>query len=174
MKSPKWIMSEGGPLIAVERELQAFWGGICRLTVATPGAASDYDRPPEALNYIQPIDLEYGKGLIFGEGPVDTTFWQEPDRQLHIVRTIFCDPDFEVNKMMLSLDQALFENPVEQIDFTFFSGNIVIFDSADDGSYHDVKKIEANISPGEYKISTILHEPNARSCSIIHNIRKRK
>jgi hypothetical protein len=170
MAIQKWIMSEGGPLIAVERELRASWGGICRLTVPAQGAANDYDRPPQRLDYIQTIDLDRGQGLVFGEGPVDTTFFQESDQLLYIVRVIYCNLDFDLNRLMTSLDGRLFDSPIETIDFRLFSGNLSIFDSAEDGSRSDVSSIDAKVSPGLYRVDTVLYQSDEAACSIIHRM----
>ena len=168
MDDSKWIASEGGALIAVEQKLQSDWGGICRLTVPAAGASNDYQRIPEKLEYIQVIDLHSGQGLIFGEGPLDTTFWEDPDQKLFIVRTIYCDPDFDADAIMRGLDQTMFENPVERIKFAFASSRVVIFDSADDGSCSGIPYIKEDIPPGHYQITTILYEPNKRASLIIH------
>lgn len=168
----KWIMSEGGALIAVDSGLKPSWGGICKLTVPTQKAKNDYERIPERLDYIQAINLRCGEALIFGEGPLNTTIWQSHDTRFFVVRMIYCEPDFAVDDIMHNTSLMSLGKPDEEMRFEFFSDQVTIFDSADDGSRKDVDCLHADIKPGRYEILTKLCKPDDLTCFIIHKFDK--
>ena len=163
-----WIMSGGGPLIAMESKLQISWGGVLRLTVAQAAAETDYDRPPEELDYLQSIDLHDGSALIFGNGPLDTAFWQSQRGKLFIVRVIYCEPSFDFESVMRQIDRDGLCAPCEEMDFSFATGELVMFDSADDGAHTEKERVQARILPGKYKIITQTIEYANSAYLILH------
>lgn len=168
MGTLKWVASYGGPLIAMDIDLQAQWGGIFRLTVECPGAKNDYDRPPERLKYLQTIELETGRALIFGEGPLHTAFWQSAAGTIFIVRAIYCEADCNTDALLAKIDQKIFDNPCEVLDFDIFADTLVVFDSSDDGMHVDKEMISTNIRPGHYRIMTATYEPDESALFLMH------
>ena len=129
-----WIMSGGGPLIGLEARFAASWGGVSRLTVLKAGAANDYERPSEKLGFLSSVPLQVGWALVFGEGPLDTAFWRSSNGTLFVVRTEYCDPDVDIRAIMSALDEKIFENPREVLEFTFELPDVILFDSAEEGT----------------------------------------
>jgi hypothetical protein len=168
MDTLKWVASYGGPLIAMDFNLQAQWGGIFRLTVECPGAKNDYDRPPERLKYLQTIELETGRALIFGEGPLHTAFWQSAAGTIFIVRAIYCEPDCDTDALLAGMDQKTFDDPRETLDFDIFTDTLVVFDSSDDGRHVDKEIISTDIRPGHYRIVSTTYESNESTLFLLH------
>ena len=163
-----WIMSEGGPLICLEAKFAPSWGGVFRLTVSKTGAKNDYERPDNRLYFLQSIPLQVGKALIFGEGPLDTAFWHSDNDRLFIARIYYCEPDVDVDVIMRAVDESIFENPRESLEFYFGSSELIMFDSAEEGDEPDKKSVTASIEPGRYEILTQTYEPDELTALVLH------
>ncbi|MCX8254472.1 hypothetical protein RHAL1_02644 [Beijerinckiaceae bacterium RH AL1] len=174
MDKLKWVASYGGPLIAMDFNLQAQWGGIFRLTVEFPGAKNDYDRPPERLKYSQTIELETGRALIFGEGPLHTAFWQSAAGTIFIVRAIYSEADCDTDALLTKIDQRIFDDPCETLNFDIFTDTLVVFDSSDDGRHVDKEMISTNMRPGHYRINTATYEPDESTLFLLHRFDEMK
>lgn len=168
MDTLKWVASYGGPLIAKDYNLQDHWGGIFRLTVDTPGAKNDYERPPEQLKYLQIIELETGQALIFGEGPLHAAFWQSAAGTIFIVRAMYCEADCDTDGLLAKMDQRIFDDPCAILDFDIFTDTLVVFDSSDDGRHVDKEMISTSIKPGHYKIITAKYAPDESALFLLH------
>ena len=159
MSDFSWIMSEGGPLICLEEASAASWGGVQRLSVKKPGAATDYDRACDGLRkWLTSAPLEDGAALFF-QGPFDTSFWQRAqDGKLFVVRIEACEIDTNFEAVMNDLDETMFESPIENLSFTFKQSDLIMFDSAEEGNEVNKKSVRQKIGPGTYNIITSYYE----------------
>ena len=154
-----WIMSEGGALICVESDLATSWGGVFRLSVTKQGSKTDYDRACEGLpKVLTTVPLAQGAALLFHE-PFDTSFWRRPtDGKVFVIQIEACDIDTGIDMIMDSLDEGIFQNPIDVTFFEFSRGGLTMFDAAEDGRALNKKTLEIEIEPGRYMIKSCFLE----------------
>ena len=168
-----WIMSEGGPLVVLDRSLKVGWGGIFRLTMPDLEASNDYDRACRVRSYLALIPVEGGISFVIGDIPMDSCFWYSGSNDFAIAQVCFCAADFDANKTMDSFTQEIEKLvPEQSIEFEFGGGSLVMFDSSDGG---DRQPEEASIylPLGLYTISTYIFEPDSETSMVIHAFKRR-
>jgi hypothetical protein len=132
----EWIKSGGGPLVCVERELAHLWRG----TLVSGGedapalAVSDYERACQVRDYLGVANLNHGSALILGDMPLATSVWIDSSGRVGIVRLFYLDRDADVSSILGKIDDSLFNDPDETLNFEVASNQMMIFDSAASGA----------------------------------------
>ena len=171
MRGLDWVMSAGGALICIGDDYVPFWGGILRLTIDSGIKKNDYERTYGLSRYADVVPLSKGNALLFGQGPLDTSFWIDKNQTIYIIRIYFCDShadDTSFDKIMQNLDESLFERPREVLDFDVASSRLVMFDSANDGTDIDDKVVSVDIEPGRYRVLTQTYDPDPTCSLVLH------
>lgn len=167
------IESTGGPLICVERRLADQWRGIDGLSIkpntSMIGAKTDYECACCIPNrYLSVLRLANGAALILGDRPLITGVWKNPLNQVIIWRVSFADPNDDVPSLLASLTEEAFVAPLEAIEFSFGSRNIVIFDTSLPGDEAAEESASFDIVPGKYLVTTHQVRPTPRAELLLH------
>ncbi|HEY4405989.1 MAG TPA: Imm21 family immunity protein [Xanthobacteraceae bacterium] len=170
------IESLGGPLICVERRLSHQWLGIDGLSIKTDasvvGISTDYERayrrPPE---YLGVLPLTHGAALILGDRPMITGVWKNALGQVIIWRISYAEEDDDIPAMLASLAEKSFERPVESIEFSFGSPDVVTFDSSCPGDEAQPESVSFDIEPGRYQVTTHEVKPAPSTELVLHRFR---
>jgi len=85
-----------------------------------------------------------------------TGVWKNSLNQVIIWRISYADPDDDVPSLIASLDEKSFEAPLESIEFSFGSRNVVIFDTSLRGDEAQSEWVSFDIAPGRYLVTTHL------------------
>lgn len=165
------IESLGGFLICVESRLARQWRGVDGISInpdaSTKGVATDYDRACGIPNqYLCVLPLRQGAALILGERPLITGVWKNHLNQLIIWRISYADPDDDVPSLLASLNEKSFGAPLESIEFSFGSRNVVIFDTAFPGD--EAESVSFDIEPGRYLVTTHVVKPTPSAELLLH------
>jgi hypothetical protein len=167
------IESTGGFLICVESRLADQWRGIDGISInpdaSMRGVATDYDRACGIPNqYLCVLRLKHGAALILGERPLITGVWKSSLNQTIIWRISYADDDDDVPSLLASLDEKSFEGPLESIEFSFGSRNILIFDTSLPGNEVQSESVSFDIAPGRYLVTTHVVKPTPRAELLLH------
>lgn len=168
MSNLKWIMSEGGPLICMEKRFMESWRGCDALSIGGDGAPNDYERAARVFDYLEVLSLRDGQALVFGEGPLDTSIWRSNGGQLFLVRVFACEEEVDVESAIQALKMHDFDNPGEALDFSFATSDLVLFDSAEAGNEPAKDCLAFSITPGRYKILTQPYHPDSLTSLVLH------
>jgi hypothetical protein len=168
------IESLGGPLICMERRLADQWRGNEGLS-ATPdalmtGAQTDYDCASFLMGrrYLAVLRLAHGAALVLGDRPMITGSWKNRFDQVIIWRVSFADPDDDEQSLLTSLPEEAFSNPVETVEFSFNSQDIIIFDSVWPGNEAKLQFVQFEITSGRYLVSTHVVRPVPTMELVLH------
>jgi hypothetical protein len=167
------IESAGGPLICIESRLSPQWMGIDGLSVkpdaSIAGISTDYERTYlRPARYLDVLALTRGAALILGDRPMITGVWKNPLNQVVIWRISYAEEDDDVPSLLASLPERLFEFPVESIEFTFESPNVLIFDSALPGDEGQSESVSFDVAPGRYRVTTHVVRPAPSAEFVLH------
>ena len=167
------IESLGGPLICVESRLADQWRGIDGISIdpdpSMKGVATDYDRAGTIPNQcLSVLLLRHGAALILGERPLITGVWNDALNRLIIWRISYAEPDDDVPSLLASLDEKSFEKPVESIEFSFGSRDVVIFDTASPGDEAGLESVSFEIEPRKYLVTTHIVKPAPTAELLLH------
>lgn len=164
-----WIASEGGPLICLEVAHQNTWGGIERLSVPCQGAKSDYDRVCQASAHAAySVPLVGGAALALGMGSLDTAVWTTASGSTLIVSVVCAEPDVDESQWLGTVDESIFDHPLESTRITFSSGHLTLFDSADLGDEPEKKSIMFELAPGRYQVLSQTFDPHDEISFVLH------
>ena len=174
------IKSTGGPLICVESRLADQWKGIYGISVnyepsirwARPNfmwAGTDYGRACAIPNqYLCVLPLRQGAALILGDRPLITGVWKNSLDQVIIWRISYADADDDIPSLLAYLSEKSFEAPLESLEFSFESGNVLIFDTSLPGDDAPSESVSFDISPGRYLVTTHEVRPTPRAELSLH------
>jgi hypothetical protein len=167
------IESTGGPLICVESRFADQWRGIAGISIepdaSMGGVATDYDRACGIPNqYLSVLPLRHGAALILGDRPLITGVWKNSLDQIIIWRISYADHDDDVPSLLAGLNEKSFEMPLESIEFSFGSRNILIFDTSLPGDDAQSESVSFDIAPGRYLVTTHLVKPTPRAELLLH------
>jgi Immunity protein 21 len=167
------IESLGGPLICVESRLAGQWRGIDGISIdsnaSIGGIATDYDRAGSIPNqYLSVLPLRHGAALILGDRPLITGVWKNLFNRLIIWRISYANPDDDVPSLLASLDEKSFGKPVESIEFSFGSRDVVIFDTASPGDEAGLESVSFDIDPDRYLVTTHVVRPVLTAELLLH------
>jgi hypothetical protein len=167
------VESLGGPLICIESRLSYQWLGIDGLSIrpdaSTVGISTDYDRTYKSLGkYLDVLPLTHGAALILADRPMITGVWKNALGQVIIWRISYAEEEDDIPAMLASLAEKSFEGPLESIEFSFGSPNVVIFDSSCHGNEAQLESVSFDIAPGRYQVTTHEVRPAPTTELILH------
>ena len=162
-RSVIWVESTGGPLILLEEDLVPYWRGYLS---ASDSGMSDYQRACEVSDYLGSIEVGSRSGVVLGEQPFSSTWWQ--DRELDhgmIVRWICAENEAPVIQALTNLSASNWQRTDVVLEVT--KGSLLLFDSASPGN--DIETfILIQFPKGTYIAETLHYEPNQDTCLILH------
>jgi len=162
----KWIESDGGPLILMEKSLSNLWGGhsltgrVLRIT--------DYDRACQIEDYLGLLDVGDSKALVLNDEPLSTAYWKINSENVIFVRWVYAKEESDISDF---LTQA---PPIDSwidtgIKIVFSTEDLVLFDSAyRTNEVEDVLFFQ--LSKGEYTAKNLLFKPNNEVSLILHSL----
>jgi hypothetical protein len=167
------IESLGGPLICVESKFADQWRGIdgisIELDASTNGIVTDYDRACGIPNQcLCVLPLRHGTALILGERPLITGVWKDALKRLIIWRISYADHDDDIPSLLASLTDESFGAPLESIEFSFGSRNVVIFDTSLPGNEAESESVPFDMEPGRYLVTTYVVKPAPTAELLLH------
>lgn len=162
----RWVTSEGGPLICIERQKEFLWGGVDALTVPCGTAKNDYERPGD--DYTEVVALKEGSALILGGGPPMATVWRATSGRILMARPVYADPNADLDNMLRGFESLEFSNAIEAVEIEWASPVIDIFDSAWPGAYRDKEFLSIDVEPGIYRVLTQELKPDEENFFVIN------
>ncbi|HWF95803.1 MAG TPA: Imm21 family immunity protein [Xanthobacteraceae bacterium] len=155
----KFIDSNGGPLLLLQRDLLPYWGGIDNIGgVANPHrnrmpfeGPSDYDRGCEILGWIAPLQVHDRAGVVFWGDHLGLALVRESAKGFFAVR-----PYYEIDNLE---DHVRFaeENPncfTKEFEIVVSCSQAIVFDSASPGLEIIGDRLEIDVLPGIYEVLT--------------------
>ena len=158
------------PAITPDRWL----GDFARLSIkpdaSIAGISTDYERAYRGPNrYLAAITLAHGAAaLILGDRPLITGVWKNSRSEVIIWRISYAEEDDDIPSLLGSLTEQSFEAPLESIEFSFDSSNVVIFDSALPGDEAQSESVSFDIAPGRYQVTTHVVQPTPMTELLLH------
>lgn len=163
LRLTEWIESTGGPLLLLEKELLPYWHGISR----SSATMTDYDRACKIADFVGAIKVGPGSGVILGEEPLSTTWWQSPHLlNSFLVRWVCAENEERVRAALSSLPRDI-RCEATEVKLEAFNGELILFDSACCGTDID-DYLTIEIPRGRYAIETLHFEPNHELSLILH------
>src|SRR5215472_14919658 len=133
------------------------------------GVTTDYEHAGRLANrYLSVLRLERGAALILGDRPLITGVWRNALNQVVIWRVSYAEPDEDVVDLLASLTERAFAAPIESLEFSFGSGDVIIFDTSLPGKESDEESVAFNIRPGRYLVTTHEVRPSPSSEFLLH------
>jgi hypothetical protein len=97
-----------------------------------------------------------------------TGVWKDPLRRLIIWRISYAEHDDDVPSLLASLTEESFGAPLESIEFSFGSRNVVIFDTSLPGDEAESESVAFEIEPGRYLVTTHVVKPTPSAELLLH------
>ncbi len=162
-----WVESAGGPLILLEEHLLASWRG-CFSPPEAANDVTDYDRACGVDDYLGTIAVASGYGLVLGDEPMRTTWWQLPEAHTGIlVRWQWAASEHDVITALTSLTDVIWAEA--GINLHISDGNLVLFDAACVGNEVD-ERVRIALAPGHYVLTTAQYTPNSSLSLLLHRV----
>lgn len=158
-----WLESTGGPLILLEDDLVGHWRGY--LTRSDSGV-TDYERACQISDYLGTVGVASRSGVVLGEEPYSTTWWQsrESDRGL-LVRWVCAEDEGQVIDALTALSNGDWERT--GVELKNASGRLLLFDSASPGFDIDTFLL-IELPKGSYQVETLHYNPDLQTSLILH------
>jgi hypothetical protein len=163
----KWISSAGGPLVCMEQTLAFHWKG------EDQSKYSDYRCACNISDYLGVLPVHKGFSLVLGDMPLETAIYLEKHCMQMIIRVFYKNPDINLVNNIENIDRSISDRPKENLEFTFNSSSIVIFDSALPGNDIVNDSLKFSIMPGRYGIETHLLNPDPQTSMLVHKFWQR-
>jgi hypothetical protein len=158
-----WLESTGGPLILLEEDLLPYWGGY--LSSFNSGV-TDYERACEVSDYLGSIKVASRSGVLLGEQPYATTWWEpsELDDGL-IVRWVSGEDEAASIQELTQVPISNWERTNVEIEVV--NGRLVLFDSVEPGDNIETF-IVIQKPKGTYVAETQHYNPDSNTSLILH------
>jgi hypothetical protein len=175
----RWISSEGGPLILIDRAHLGFWEGDKDVWDGEPSSSGeattfdDYDRACQVNEYVGLIPVGMGEGLILGDEPLPTT-WYPSTGMIggHIIRGGLAYDENELLRQILNIPDEKYKE--EGIVFSSVSGSLLLFDSGCPGREPDCLEtgclIQFELAVGSYIVRTVNHTLEDGGWTLVHSL----
>ena len=164
----KWIYSEGGPLLLVERRLLSEWNGSD--TSQPEDRPTDYDRACAIVEYMGVIEVANGSAFVLGDEPLQTAIWKDSRDEFTLVRWSYAESEAAFVEVFGQFPNEPQWDP-EIVEFNIEDGELVIFDSAFSGR-EVLESLEIEVNPGLYRARLMLWEPNDKTSLVVHEFRR--
>jgi hypothetical protein len=176
----RWIETNGGPLIAMPRELQALWEGVDppshgretdaalrRGELACP--TTDYDRACDVLDYLGVLTVGSGHALVLADEPLRTCFVPSGSGGT-FVRWCYGESADDVEARLAALPIVGYEPDATR--FPIDGTPVLVFDSALSGRQVE-ECLTIALPPDAYDLSTLAWEPDRHTSLILHRLERR-
>jgi hypothetical protein len=159
----KFIDSNGGPLLMLEHDLLPFWGGTDNIgglstTHRNRGpfeGPSDYDRACEIRDWIAPVRVRDGTGLVFSGDDLGLGLARMNNATFLAVRIYYQIEDIDGHIEFAKEHPELF---VKEFEVSISSNSATVFDSAFPGVEVGPQHLKIDILPGIYEVLTYEHK----------------
>ncbi len=164
----KWIESDGGPLILLEKSSSNLWSGHSQTDRSLN--ITDYDRACQIEDYLGLLDVGNSKALVLNDEPLSTAYWKINSEIIVLVRWVYAREESEIPDILTQAPEIdTWENT--GIKITFSTEALILFDSA--YKIDEVKNaLFFQLSKGEYTLKTLLFEPNNEVSLILHSLKR--
>jgi len=164
----KWIESDGGPLILMEKHVSVLWEG--HSYTDTTSNVTDYDRACEIEDYLGLLDVGHSKALVMNDEPLSTACWKIDSETIVFVRWVWAKDERVVPGILSQVPEVdRWENT--GIEIGFAHEELILFDSA-----YRADEVEdfllIQLPKGEYTVKTLLFEPDANASLILHCLKR--
>lgn len=163
----KWIQTDGGPLILIEKRLMDFWEGSLGENVIT-----DYDRACLIDDFLGLVDVESSPCLILNDEPLRTAIWQENPDEAIFVRWRWANNE-ETIKEILPKSLKLESWEKSEIKLSLSGDELFLFDSSYGGKEVE-ESLNLKLPKGQYYIYTLFFEPDNETAFILHLLSSRR
>jgi hypothetical protein len=168
----RWVVSAGGPLVVIPRELARSWRGIER----RPGdAVTDYDRACAVDDYLGVLEVGPGHGLVLGDEPMQTAFIPSAEGGV-LVRWGCAASEDAVLRAVGAVEESSWSPTVHRLPVG--TDGAIMFDSAYPGG--DVPAalrqgehpaaLAVPLAAGSYRVETADYRPDDETCLILHRL----
>lgn len=162
----KWVESDGGPLILLEKDSSNLWRGHSKIDQQI----TDYDRACQIEDYLGLLDVGNSKALVLNDEPLSTAYWKISSEIGVFVRWVYAKHENEIPNILVQAPEI---DSWEKtgIRITFSTENFILFDSAYKAGESEAS-LFLQLSKGEYVIKTLLFEPNDEFSLILHSLKR--
>jgi len=161
----QWIESTGGPLLLIEKNLLPAW---CGYRFKEEGVLTDYERACKVLDYVGKVRIDDGYGLVLGEEPFATTWYQPNSPGIGlIVRWVCAENETAVINALYNLPDVPWEQTGVSLDLT--TGDLILFDSSLPGTDID-DWLNLTVPRGSYSVETLHFQPDKQTSLILHRL----
>lgn len=173
-KNLKWISSDGGPLILMERNLVAHWRGNSDASsnerLSKDAYLTDYDRACSVGDYLGLIQVASGEALVLDDEPMQTAWLGLSKEKGLLVRWQWARDEASIMRTIGGIAEELWETT--DLVFEMTNGELLLFDAACSGDEID-SGVRIALSPGEYLLDTACYRPNDETSLILHRLRRK-
>jgi hypothetical protein len=174
-----WVVSNGGPLLLLPRELLRHWTGVdaprdgrvveARFRWNPEQPASDYDLACDVAGYTGVLPVGPGWGLVIGDEP-NPARWLARDDGGIIVRWEAAPSDEAMDAAIRGLPAAL--QWEAEGEFRVFASPLELFDSGEPGLEALMPRATIDLAPGVYQVEQTRYAPDEEVA--LHLIRLRR
>ena len=176
----KIIMSEGGPLIGLNRHLSASWRGVGGKGFVGPDFKfiTDYDAAcdpsfsaksrPRNVNKICGLN---GEALLLTPS-LETTFIAIDDKKVYMLQLDYGEESWSFQSLKEDILEEIQTDIHNSIKITLEHGTFIIFDSANEVQFLSDDFLEFDIEGGHYMVSEGMYRPDKLTCVLIYKMEK--
>lgn len=174
----QWIASAGGPLILLPGEYISDWTGVglfdeqLDFEIMPPPKGDDYERACAVEGYLGLLEVGSGHGLVLGDDPMSTAWWQHSASEGILIRWVYGDGEADLMQLLMPIDDRIWTSS----DLIFVVGKhpLFLFDSALCGEEATDERLTITLADGPYTIDTAIVRPNARTEMVLHRLRRQE
>lgn len=179
--SLRWIESGGGPLILLSGEYLLAWSGLEPATTPPEGAdpstlpPTDYERACFVLDQVGLVPVLDGQGLVLGDEPLSTAWWEVSPTEGILVRWVYGVDDERVIDFLDHVDERVPDRRWKPNGLTFSVGTLplYLFDTAWPGrEVNQTEYLTCALEPGDYAVDTAVALPDADTEVLLHRLRR--
>lgn len=165
-----WIASAGGPLILLSGEHLSDWSGIglddqLDFDILPTAQETDYDRACAVEGYLELLRVGAGQGLILGDEPMSTAWWQLSATEGILIRWVYGDDEANPVQLLMPIEAHIWTS--SGLVFIVGQHPPFLFDSAEPGEEAS-ERLTIALDEGKYAIDTEIARPNDRTEMVLH------
>lgn len=171
-----WIASAGGPLILLSGEYASKWLGVGLLDeeldfdIMPPSQNTDYDRACAVEGYLGLLEVGAGQGLVLGDEPMSTAWWQLTATEGVLIRWVYGDGETDLVQLLTPFEEHAWTS--SRLNLSVGKHPLYLFDSALPGDEAIDERLTITLAEGSFAIDTAIARPNAHTEVVLHRLRK--
>lgn len=124
-KAIKWISSEGGPLILLERNIASYWKGHDGSGTGER-LSTDYERACEIEDYLGFLPVGPGEALVLNDEPMQTAWMRLGDTLGIVIRWEWAEDEETLVSAVQTIPEDLWEE--SGLSLNVRDGRLLLFD----------------------------------------------